>query len=134
MLESSLKPMILRCFLSSSDRIRQEFGSLVILAANAALSLRQLEVIEIWSTCLDGQDSHAYIFRFSYENGRAGIVWRSFKETLVAQERIIAKWSEVAQKHSHSTLTHNIAPFVETKTDISKSNGTCIYQHLLLKD
>ena len=134
MLESSLKRIILRCLLSSSDRSRQDFESLVILAAKAALSLPQLEVIELWGTCLDGQESRAYIFRYSYEDGRASIVWRSSEETMVAQARIIAKWSEVAQKHLHSTLAYNIVPFAETKAEISKSDGTCIYRHLLLKD
>lgn len=134
MLESSLKRIILRCLLSCSDRSRQDFESLVILAAKAALSLPQLEVIELWGTCLDGQESRAYIFRYSCEDGRASIVWRSSEETMVAQARIIAKWSEVAQKHSHSPLAYNVVPFAETNSEISKSDGTCIYRHLLLKD
>lgn len=134
MLESSLKRIILRCSLPSSDRSRRDFKSLVILAAKAALLLPQLEVMELWGTCLDGQESCAYIFRYVYEDGRASIIWRSSEETMVAQERIIAKWSEVAQKHLHSTLAYNSAPFTETKAEISKSEGTCIYRHLLLKD
>ncbi|KAM0253624.1 hypothetical protein ACHAQJ_007199 [Trichoderma viride] len=115
MLESSLKRIILRCLLSNSDRSRQDFESLVILAAKAALSLPQLEVIELW-------------------DGRASIVWRSSEEAMVVQAQIIAKWSEVAQKHSHSTLVYNVVPFTETKAEISKSDGTCIRRHLLLKD
>ncbi|KAL7796100.1 hypothetical protein V8C37DRAFT_414399 [Trichoderma ceciliae] len=134
MLESSLKRIILLCLLSSADRSGQDLERLVILAAKAALSLPQLEVIELWGTCLDGQESRAYIFRYSYEDGLASIVWRSSEETVVAQARIIAKWSEVAQKHLHSTLAYNVVPFVETKADIFKSDGTCIYRHLLLKD
>lgn len=94
--ESSLKRTILRYLLSSSHRNRQDFESLVILAAKAALSLPQLEVIELWGTCLDGQESSAYIFRYIYEDGRASVVWRSSEETMVAQARIIAKWSEAA--------------------------------------
>ncbi|KAL6876948.1 hypothetical protein J3F83DRAFT_727606 [Trichoderma novae-zelandiae] len=134
MSESSLKRIILRCSLSSSDRSRHDFGSLVILAAKAALSLPQLQVIELWGTCLDGQESCAYIFRYGYDDGRASILWRSSEETMVSQARIIAKWSEVAQKHSHSTLAYNVIPFAETKADIHRSDGTCIYQHLVLKD
>ncbi|CAM1509434.1 Fc.00g031730.m01.CDS01 [Cosmosporella sp. VM-42] len=134
MLESSLKRIILRCLLSSSDRSRQDFESLVIFAAKAALSLPQQEVIELWGTCLDGQESGAYIFRDSYEDGRASIVWRSSEETIVAHSRIIAKWSEVAHKHLHSTLAYKVVPLAETKAEISKSDGTCIYRHLLLKD
>ena len=133
-LESSLKRIILRCLLSSSDRSRQDFESLVILAAKASLSLPQLEVIELWGTCLDGLESHAYIFRYINEDARASIFWSSYEETMVAQARIIAKWSEVAQKHSHSTLAYNVVPFPETKAEISRSDGTCIYRHLLLKD
>lgn len=119
MLESSLKRIILRCLLSNSDRSRRDFGSLVILAAKAALSLPQLEVIELWGTCLDRQESHAYIFRYIHENGRANIVWRSCEDTMVVPARIVAKWSDVAQKHSHSTLVHNVVPFAETKAEIS---------------
>lgn len=134
MFKSSLKRIILHCLLSNSDRSRQDFESLVILAVKAALSLPQLEVIELWGTCLDGQECSAYIFRYSYEDGRASIVWRSCEETLMVQARIIAKWGEVAQKLSHSTLAYNVVPFAETKAEISKSDGTCIYQYLLLKD
>ncbi|KAL7949969.1 hypothetical protein V8C42DRAFT_361045, partial [Trichoderma barbatum] len=132
--ESSLKRIILRCSLSSSDRSRRDFESLVILAAKAALSLPQLEVIELWGTCLDEQESRAYIFRCSLEGSRARIVWRSSEETMVAQARIITRWSEVSQKHSHSTLAYNFFPFAETKAEIFKSDGTCIYRHLQLKD
>lgn len=134
--ESSLKRLVLRCSLFNSDRSRHDFVSLVILAAKAALSLPQLKVMELWGTCLDEQESRAYIFRYSDEDGRAGIIWRSSEESMVAPARmkIIAKWSEVAQKHSHSTLAYNIVPFAETKAEISKSGGTCIYRHLLLRD
>ncbi|UKZ75970.1 hypothetical protein TrVFT333_003666 [Trichoderma virens FT-333] len=134
MLESSLKRVILRCALSSSDRSRRDFESLVILAAKAVLSLPRLEVMELWGTCLDEQDSRAYIFRYSYKDSRASIVWRSCREKMVAQARIIAKWSEVAQKHSHSTLAYNVIPFMETQEEIFKSDGTFIYRHLLLRD
>ncbi|UKZ96921.1 uncharacterized protein TrAFT101_011694 [Trichoderma asperellum] len=82
----------------------------------------------------DFHECSAYIFRYSYEDGRASIVWRSCEETLMVQARIIAKWGEVAQKLSHSTFAYNVVPFAETKADISNSDGTCIYQHLLLKD
>lgn len=132
--ESSLKRIILRCLLSSSDRSRQDFVSQVILAARAALSLPQLEVIEVWGTYVGEDESRAYIFRYSYEDGRASIVWRSSGEAMVAEARIIAMWSEVAKKHSSSTLVYNVIPFVETKAEIFNSNGTCIYRHLLLKD
>lgn len=97
MLESSLKRIILRCSLSSPDRSRQDFGPLVILAAKAALSLPQLEVIELWGTCLDREESRAYIFRYSHEGCQASIVWRSSEETMVTQARIISRWSEVAR-------------------------------------
>lgn len=132
--ESSLKRLILRCALSSRETSRLEFGSLVLLAAEAALSLPQLEVIELWGTCLDKQDSCAYIFQYSYDDRRANIVWRSFDKTMVCQARIIAMWSEVAKRHSHSTVMCNIVPFAETKADIYRSDGTCIYRHLLLRD
>lgn len=32
------------------------------------------------------------------------------------------------------TLAYNVVPFTETKAEISKSGGACIYRHLLLKD
>lgn len=134
MLESSLKRVVLRCSLPRSDRSRQDFESLVILAAKAALSLPQLKVMELWGICLDGQESRAYLFRYSDEDGRASIAWRTSERTMVGQARIIAKWSQVARKYSHSTLAYNVVPFAETKAEISKSDGTCIYRHLLLKD
>ncbi|KAL7807543.1 hypothetical protein V8C44DRAFT_187120 [Trichoderma aethiopicum] len=132
--QSSLKRLILRCALSSPEKSRLQFESLVLSAAEAALSLPQLEVIELWGTCLDEQNSCAYIFRYSYEDRRANIVWRSFDKTMVCQARTIAMWSEVAKAHSHSTLTCDVVPFAETKEDIYRSDGTCIYRHLLLKD
>ena len=108
--EISLKRVILRSLFSSSDRARQDFESLVLLAAKAALSLPRLEVLELWGSCLDGEGSLAYIFRYVYEGGRAIIVWRSCEETRDPSARVIAKWSEVAQKHCHSTLMHNAIP------------------------
>ncbi|EGR48441.1 uncharacterized protein TRIREDRAFT_107866 [Trichoderma reesei QM6a] len=132
--ESSLKRIILRCSLSSSQTSSMEFGSLVLLAAKTALSLPQLEVFELWGTYLDEHDSSAYIFRYMHEDRRASMVWRSFENTMTCQARIIPMWSEVAQKHSHSSLTYNAVPFTETKADLYKSEGSCIYRHLLLKD
>lgn len=134
MVESSLKHLILCCLLSRPDRSRRDFRSLIFLAAKAALSLPQLEIIELWGTSLGGEESRTYIFRYSYEDGRASIVWRSSGETMRAQTQIIAKWSEVAQKHSHTTLAYNNVPFAETEAEIPSSHGTCIYRHLLLKD
>ncbi len=134
MLESSLKRIILRCSLPRSDRASHDFESLVIFAAKAALSLPQLEVIELWGVCLDGEDSCAYIFRYSHEDGRGSLVWRSVEEATVLRARIIAKWSEVAQRCSHSTLTHKAVPITESKAEIYKSEGICLYRHLLLKD
>lgn len=97
--ENCLKHASLRCSLSSADSSRQEFESLVVLAAKAALSLPQLKVMELWGTCLDGQKSRAYLFRYSHEDGRASVVWRSSGEAMVAQAKIIAKWSQVAQEY-----------------------------------
>jgi hypothetical protein len=131
--ESSLQRIILRCLLPSSDRSRQDFEFLVILAAKAALSLLQLQVMELWGTCLDRQEGQAYMFRYSCKDGRASILWRSCEETTVAQVRIMAKWNQVAEKHTHLTLADNVVPFTETKAEISKSNGTSIFRHLLLK-
>ena len=132
--EIPLKRVILRSLFSSSDRARQDFESLVLLAAKAALSLPRLEVLELWGSCLDGEGSLAYIFQYVYEGGRANIVWRSCEETRDPPARVIAKWSKVAQKHCHSTLTHNAIPFRETKTEISRSEGSFIHRYLLLKD
>ncbi|KAH0489356.1 hypothetical protein TgHK011_009788 [Trichoderma gracile] len=132
--ESSLKRIVLRCSLSSPERSRLEFGSLVLLAAKAALSLPQLEVFELWGTCLDEHDSCAYIFRYYHKDRRASIVWRSFENTMACQARIITVWSEVAHKQSHSSLTYNAVPFMETEADLYKSEGSCVYKHLLLKD
>lgn len=53
---------------------------------------------------------------------------------MVAQTQIVARWSEMTLKHSHSTLTCNAVPFAETRAEISRSEGSCIYQHLLLKN
>lgn len=135
-LEASLKRLVLHCLLPSSERSRQDFESLAILAAKAALSLPQLEAFELWGTCLDDQEAHAYILFYSYEGGRASLVWRSceHEESTVSQTRIIAKWSEVAQKHSNSSLVYNSVPIPETKAEILKSGGTCIYKHLQLRD
>lgn len=132
--ESSLKHIVLRCLLPNLDESGQDFRSLVILAAKAALFLPQLEVIELWGTCIDEEESHAYIFRYIYEDGRGRIVWRSSEGTMVAQKRIVAKWTEVAQKQSSSALEHKVILFVETGEDIYHSDGTFIYRHLLLKD
>jgi hypothetical protein len=55
------------------------------------------------------------------------------EDTMVPTARIIAKWSQVAQKFSHSTLTYNVVSFAETEVEISNSSGNSIYQHLLLK-
>jgi hypothetical protein len=132
--ESSLKRVILRCLLSSSDRARRDFESLVIRAAKAALSLPRLEVLELWGTCLDGEESCAYIFRYIYEGGRVSIVWMCCEDTKIPPARIIAKWSEVAEKHLHSTLAYNAISFTETKAEILRSEGTCIYRHLMLRN
>ncbi|KAK2589739.1 hypothetical protein QQS21_012578 [Conoideocrella luteorostrata] len=138
MRESSLKRITLHCSLSSSDRSMKEFRSLVILTAKAALFLPQLEVVELWGTCLAGPESSAYIFQYLCKGNRASIVWKSSEGAAAVpqQARIIAKWSEVAQKylHSTSTLAYSFGHIAETREEISASNGTCIYQHLLLKD
>lgn len=133
MVESSLKRLSLRCSLSTPERSRREFESLIILAAKAALSLPQLEIIELWGICRAKEESCAYIFRYCYEDGRPRIVWRSSREAMGARKRIIAEWSEVAQTQSHSTLAYDVVPLEETSVKIYKSRGTCIYQHLLLK-
>lgn len=130
--ESSLRRMILRCSLPNPGSSRLRFGSLVLLAAKAALSLPQ---IELWGTCIaDTQQSRAYIFRYSCEDDRASIVLRSLEEDMVAQARIIAAWNEVAQKHSHRTLPYNVVPFAETEAEVFWSDGTCVYRHLMPKD
>lgn len=134
MIESSLKRLSLRCSLSIPERSRREFESLIILAATAALSLPQLEIIELWGVCRAKEESRAYVFRYCYEDGRPRIVWRSSAESMGAQRRIIAQWSEVAEKQSHSTLAYDVVPFKETAEKIYESRGTCIYRHLLLKD
>lgn len=85
---SLLKRISLRCSLSSSDRSRQDFEALVILAAKAALTLPQLEVFELWGTCLDGLERHAYIFRYFYDDGRANIVWRSLGRLWLRRRRL----------------------------------------------
>ncbi|KAF5122210.1 hypothetical protein E5D57_012683 [Metarhizium anisopliae] len=134
MLESSLKHVILRCLLPSSQESRENFESLALLAANAALSLPQLQVMELWGTCLDGAESRAYIFRYARQDRRASIVWRSCQEAMVAQSRILRRWTDVAKKHSYSTLAYKFVPFAETNAEIFWSDGACVYQHLLLKD
>ncbi|KAM6476486.1 hypothetical protein HDV62DRAFT_402798 [Trichoderma sp. SZMC 28011] len=132
--ESSLKRIVLRCSLKNPFKARRDFESLVMLAAKAALSLPRLTVMELWGTCLDKDESRAYIFRYTYEDSRASIVWRSNVGTMTAQSRIITKWNEVAEKNTHSTLIYDAVSLEETEADIFRSNGTCIYQHLLLKD
>lgn len=132
--ESSLKRLSLRCPLSTPERSRREFESLIILAAEAALSLPKLEIFELWGICRAKEESRAYVFRYCYEDGRPRITWRSSAEAMGAQRRIIAQWGEVAEKQSHSTLAYDVVPFEETAEKIFKSRGTCIYRHLLLKD
>ncbi|KAL5083221.1 hypothetical protein Trisim1_001885 [Trichoderma cf. simile WF8] len=132
--ESSLKRIVLRCSLKNPFKARRDFESLVMLAAKAALSLPRLTVMELWGTCLDKDESRAYIFRYTYEDSRASIVWRSNVGTMTAQSRIITKWNEVAEKNTHSTLIYDAVSLEETEADIFRSNGTCIYRHLLLKD
>ncbi|KFG86672.1 hypothetical protein MANI_113838 [Metarhizium anisopliae] len=132
--ESSLKHVILRCLLPSSQESREKFESLALLAANAALSLPQLQVMELWGTCIEGAESRAYIFRYARQDRRASIVWRSCQEAMVAQARILRRWTDVAQKHSYSTLAYEFVPFAETNTEIFWSDGACVYRHLLLKD
>lgn len=134
MLESSLKHVILRCLLPSSQESRENFESLALLAANAALSLPQLQVMELWGTCLNGAESRAYIFQYARQDLRASIVWRSCQEAMVAQARILRRWTDVAKKHSYSTLAYKFVPFAETNAEIFWSDGACVYQHLLLKD
>ncbi|UKZ68382.1 uncharacterized protein TrAtP1_009421 [Trichoderma atroviride] len=134
MVESSLKRLSLRCALSTPERSRQEFETLIILAAKAALSLPQLKIIELWGICRAKEESCAYVFRYCYEDGRPRIVWRSSGAAMGARKRIIAEWSEVAQKQSHSALAYDVIPFEESSMKIFKSRGTCIYRHLLLKD
>ncbi|KAL6808161.1 hypothetical protein V8C40DRAFT_278941 [Trichoderma camerunense] len=133
--KSSLKRVVLRCPLPNLEHSGRDFVRLVILAAKAALhSLPQLEVMELWGTCVDGEESSAYIFRYMYESSRASIVWRSLGNTMLAQKRVLAHWGEVAREHHQTTLTSDVAPFLETKMDVAKSKGACIFQHLLLKD
>ncbi|PTB65860.1 hypothetical protein BBK36DRAFT_1202954 [Trichoderma citrinoviride] len=133
MLQSSLKRIILRCPLSNTGTSGQDFGSMVLFAAKAALSLPHLEVIELWGICLDEHGSHAYIFQYAYEDSRASIVWRSSEKPMVSQARIIAKWDEVAQKHSHSALTYSFVPFVETEAEVRRSGGLCVIRYLRLE-
>ncbi|TFB02950.1 hypothetical protein CCMA1212_005177 [Trichoderma ghanense] len=118
--ESSLRRMILHCSLPNPGSSRPRFRSLVLLAAKAALSLPQLEIIELLGDLC--------------EDGRASIVLRSLEEDMVAQARIIAAWNEVAQKHSHRTLPYNVVPFAETEAEVFWSDGTCVYRHLMPKD
>jgi hypothetical protein len=132
--ESTMKRLSLRCELSVSDRSRRDFEYLTTLAAKAALSLPQLEICELWGTCLSGDESCAYIFRYSYEGGRPRIVWRSCGEAMGARMRIMAQWSKVAQRRSHSILEYYYAPFSESKAKVFASHGTFIYRHMLLKD
>ncbi|KAL7929659.1 hypothetical protein V8C35DRAFT_331145 [Trichoderma chlorosporum] len=133
--KSSLKRVVLRCPLPNLEHSGRDFVRLVILAAKAALhSLPQLEVMELWGTCVDGEEGSAYIFRYMYEDSRASIVWRSLGNTMLAQTRVLAQWGEVAWEHHQAILTSDVAPFLETKMDVAKSKGTCIFQHLLLKD
>ncbi|KKO97286.1 hypothetical protein THAR02_10606 [Trichoderma harzianum] len=116
--KSSLKRVVLRCPLPNLEHSGRDFMRLVILAAKAALhSLPQLEVMELWGTCVEGEESSAYIFRYMYEMSRASIVWRSLGNAMIAQ-----------------LLTSDAAPFLETKMDVAKAKGACIFQHLLLKD
>ncbi|KAL6821042.1 hypothetical protein J3E69DRAFT_357362 [Trichoderma sp. SZMC 28015] len=115
--KSSLKRVVLRCPLPNLEHSGRDFVRLVVLAAKAALhSLPQLEVMELWGTCVEGEESSAYIFRYTYEMSRASI------------------WGEVAREHHQTILTSDVAPFLETKMDVAKSKGACIFQHLLLKD
>ncbi|KAL6796996.1 hypothetical protein J3E68DRAFT_402430 [Trichoderma sp. SZMC 28012] len=133
--KSSLKRVVLRCPLPNLEHSGRDFVRLVILAAKVALhSLPQLEVMELWGTCVEGEESSAYIFRYMYELSRASIVWRSLGNTMLAQTRILAHWGKVAREHHQTILTSDVAPFLETKMDVAKSKGTCIFQHLLLKD
>ncbi|KAK1238014.1 hypothetical protein MKX08_002593 [Trichoderma sp. CBMAI-0020] len=134
MVQSCLKRLSLRCALSTPERSRREFETLVILAAKAALSLPQLKVIELWGICRAREESCAYIFRYCYEDGRPRIVWRSSVGAMGVRKRIINDWSEVAQKQSHSTLAYDLVPLEETSVETFKSRGACIYRHLLLKD
>lgn len=131
---SSLRRLSLHCSLSCSDTSREVFESLVRLAGKAALRLPRLQVMEIWGVCVDGLNSHAYIFQYINEDHRASIVWRSSRKTPAIEKNIMARWSQVAQKHSRTTLASAIVPIAVTGRDISKSAGTCIYRHLLLKD
>ncbi|KAK4063431.1 uncharacterized protein Triagg1_9451 [Trichoderma aggressivum f. europaeum] len=133
--KSSLKRAILRCPLPNLEHSGRDFVRLVILAAKAALhSLPQLEVMELWGTCVDGEEGSAYIFRYMYETSRSSIVWRSLGNTMLAQTRVLAQWGEVAREHHQTILTSDVTPFLETKMDVAKSKGTCVFQHLLLKD
>lgn len=134
MSESSLTRMILRCSLPNSSRCRQDFAGLVISAAKAALWLPQLEVFELWGTSMEGKEGRAFLFRYICKDGRASILWRSCEKSMAAGARIIAQWSEVAQKHAHSPLLHGAVPFTEAKEDIYWTYGTCIFRHLLLED
>lgn len=131
---SRLKRITLHCSLPVPDSSRHYFASLVILAARAALSLPQMEVMELWGACVDRVQSSAYIFRYCYEGGRPTIVWRSSGEAMVARPRIMASWGEVAEKYSGSTLACSIVPLPFTRTEVFKSRGTSIYRHLMLKE
>ncbi|KAH7328036.1 hypothetical protein B0I35DRAFT_506579 [Stachybotrys elegans] len=125
----------LRSIIELGDRSRHEFESLVILAAEAALSLPQLQVLELWGTCLHGGESRAYIFRYTYQDGRATITWRGCEETTaVPQTRVIAGWSEVAKRRSSAPLTYHAIPITKRRTTVYLSDGACIYQDLLLKE
>lgn len=132
--ESSLKRIILRRSLASPYGSRQDFEALVILAAEAALSLPHLQIIELWGTCLHRYESRAYIFRYICEGDQVRIVWRSCQEPLVNRDWVIAKWRAVVQKHGHRSLEYIVDPLTEMTRRIFSSDGTCIYRHLLLGD
>ncbi|KAL7919899.1 hypothetical protein ACQKWADRAFT_329253 [Trichoderma austrokoningii] len=136
MCTSTLKRLSLRCSLSTPDRTRRDFEMLSFLAAKAALSLPHLEIIELWGIYLGEEKGRAYTFQYIYEDGRPSIIWKSSGEVMgaYARKRIIAQWSEVAQKRSHYPLVDKVVPFKKSRAKIFKSKGTFIYRHLLLKD
>ncbi|CAG9983390.1 unnamed protein product, partial [Clonostachys byssicola] len=129
---SSLKRIILRFVPTSPEASRREFESVVILAAKAALLLPQLEIFELWATCLEKGGCDAYIFQYIHSPGRVSIVWRSLEPATI-WPGIITKWNEVAVKHTDSALEHSVVPFSETRRQMYDSGGTFIYKHLLLK-
>lgn len=108
---------------------------LLLCASEAARSLPELRIMEIWNT----GPGYSYLFRYHYDliQGRATITWRTAPQNRVGQEffpttEVIESWIKTVSKKTEKQLSVEIDTFPEIVQEDLETDGVHIYRHLLL--